>query len=145
PGMTIRQVRDVATAEATKGGVRVAIRRDVIRNGIEVEGAFKQFDIDTMQMIMGGTIVTGGGYTRLYFGSSSGLPAETLWAFKGERVDGKTMWLVIPKGQILSPIEMSVGGEEHASIPFVLGANIDESMTAEGDEEKNLYYWQIND
>ncbi len=145
PGMTIRQLRDVATAEGSQGGTKVPIRRDVIRNGAEIEGAFKQFDIDTMQMVMGGTIVTGAGYSRLYFGSSSGLPSETLWAFKGERVDGKVMWLIVPKGQVLSPIEMSLGGDEHASIPFTLGANIDETMTAAGDNEKNLYYWQINE
>ena len=145
PGMTVRQLRDVASAEGSKGGTKVIIRRDTIRNGAEVEGAFKQFDMDTMSMVMGGTIVTGTGYSRLYFGSSSGLPTETLWAFKGERVDGKKMWLVVPKGQILSPIEMTLGGDEHASIPFTLGANMDETMTAVDDEEKNLYYWQIND
>jgi len=140
PGSTIRQTIDIATAEGTRGGVRIPIRRDVIRRGAEFEGAFKQFDIDTMQMIMGGTIVTGGGYTRLLFGSDTSLPAETLWAFKGPRVDDVDMWLVFPKGQCITPIETSLGGEEHASLPFTIGANIDESATA----DRNLYYWQFN-
>jgi len=70
------------------------------------------------------------------------LPTETLWGFKGQNVDGDIMWLVFPKGQIMSPIEVALGGEEHASIPFTVGANIDETMTAVGDEFENLYYWR---
>jgi hypothetical protein len=145
PGSTFRMLRDVATAEGAQGGKRVAVRRDVIRQGAELEGAFMQFDIDTFQLVMGGTISTGAGYSRLQFGSSSELPAEGLWGFKGERVDGKTMWLVFPAGQILSPIEVPVGAEEHANVPFTVGANIDETMTAAGDNERNVYYWQFND
>jgi hypothetical protein len=142
PGTTFRMLRDVASAESTKDGKRVIVRRDSIRQGAEFEGAFKQFDIDTFQMIMGGTIASGSGYEKLSFGSSSGLPTETLWGFKGQNVDGDIMWLVFPKGQIMSPIEVALGGEEHASIPFTVGANIDETMTAVGDEFENLYYWR---
>lgn len=145
PGSTFRHTRDIATAESSLDGKRIAVRRDEIRKGAEFEGAFMQFDIDTLQLILGGTVATGSGYTRLYFGHGSDLPAEVQWAFKGRRVDGQMLWLVFPKAQCLTPIEVPMGGEEHANIPFSIGANIDETMTGAGEDEQNIYYWQLND
>jgi len=55
------------------------------------------------------------------------------------------MWFVIPAGQCLTPIEVSLGGEEHASLPFTIGANICEE-TGPGKytaEDRNLYYWHF--
>lgn len=145
PESTFRQMRDVATAESTKDGKRIPVRRDTIRQGAELEGAFKQFDIDTMKLIMGGTVVTGGGYERLHFGHSTALPSEQIWAFKGERVDGKIMWLVFPAAQVITPVEAPLGGEEHADLPFTISANLDETLSGQTAMDQDLYYWQVND
>ena len=142
PECTFRHPRDIATAEGSVDGKRVPIRRDVIRQHAEFDGSFKQFDVGTLQLILGGTIATGGGYTSLWFGHNSLLPSETQWSFKGQTVDGKEMWLIFPKGQCLTPVEIPMGGEEHANVPFTIGANYDPSGAS---GEQTIYRWVTED
>ena len=111
----------VKYAEFKTGIPENLIRKDVISQEFIFEGKLKQFNPDSLALVMQRTIdtVTASGYSRILIGSETPSPVFLSMVLIGQTVDGKELRLYIRKLQVSSEdVEVMLGSDKYADLQF---------------------------
>lgn len=131
----ISPIEEFVGAEGYKNcsGVRYKLRNDLIRFSLTITYQIKEFIIESMQHVYGGTVQSDGA-TLVFDGTAP--PYFSLWAETCYNDDSKIVRLTIPKGKSTATAVFTTG-DTHLLIPTTFEAlpDIDDDTTL-----PNLYF-----
>lgn len=131
------------------------IRRDIIRQSFKIEGMLKQFQKETLALVMQRSVDnTDSEWDRVIIGTEVPAAIFPSVILMGQNVDGDELRLYIRRLQITAEtLEIALGAEEYSSIPFVGTAQKDETpLVTQPDwpynpakaNEDNIAFWALN-
>ena len=130
------------------------VRRDIIRQTLRVEGMLKQFQKETLALVMQRRIDSDDALVdRVIVGTQVPAAIFPSAVLIGQNVDGDELRLYIRRLQITAEtLEIAVGADDYSSIPFVGTAQKDETpLVTQPDweynatyaKEDNIAFWQF--
>lgn len=140
PASTVRFPRSYMDFKSGTPKTRYII--DFSETGIEVDFTFMQVaDPSWLAIALEADLdTTGAVHDYVFLGSNPGAVTLREWRFVGQTRDARLMELVIRKGQIMNPGDLSIGGDDYASQQVTISAAQDTSIT---DSKRDLAYFRI--